>query len=105
MSPKPAPRAVIVLVEASVKQGKLDAVLSAFEQSRARSHEWTGCESFEVTRPEGRDDVVVVVERWASADDHKREIAAIMAGEGFRRFRSLLTKDLAFQYLAVASRD
>lgn len=96
-------RAVIVLVEATVKPGHLDAVLGAFEQSRARSHDWAGCQSFEITQPEGRNDVVVVVERWASTDDHKREIAAILTGEGFQAFRQMLTKDLAFQYLCTSS--
>lgn len=92
---------VLVVVEVVAKPGCIDTVLEAFRRSRAHVRDWPGCQGFEITRPEGSDDTLVIVERWDSAEQHAHIFAQMMASEGFQKFRKLLTKDPVSQRLAI----
>lgn len=96
---------VIVIVEVVAKPGCFEPVLAAFRQSRARARNWVGCQGFEITTPEGRENTLIIVERWDSAADHARILAEITASEGFHNFRKLLAKDLSSQRLVIVPAD
>jgi quinol monooxygenase YgiN len=92
---------VLVLVEAHAKPGMRDAVIMGFKRSQALAPQWDGCRQFEIAVPADRDDWVVVVERWDSAEQHKRLFSQITSTEGFAQFRDLLTEDVSPRYLEL----
>lgn len=94
-------KTVLVVVEAHVKAGMRDAVIAGFKRSQAASPEWPGCRQFDITVAKDRDDLVIVVERWDSAAQHGALFRQIVSSEGFKRFRELLSSDLAPRYLEL----
>jgi quinol monooxygenase YgiN len=92
---------VLVLVEAYAKPGMREAVIAGFKRSQGASSQWPGCRQFDITVAPERDDLVIVIERWDSAAQHGQLFRQIVAGEGFKRFRELLTAELSPRYLEL----
>ena len=92
---------VVVLVDAHIKPGMLDAALAGFKRSQASCPDWPGCRRFEVAVSDADPNHVVLIEHWKSISMHKAEHARITGQESFKAFRALLERDLAFRYLTL----
>jgi quinol monooxygenase YgiN len=94
-------KSVLVVVKAHAKPGMRDALIAGFKRSQAASPAWPGCRQFDITIAPERDDLVIVIERWDSAAQHGALFRQIVSDEGFKRFRELLSADLAPRYLEL----
>ncbi|WP_323801508.1 putative quinol monooxygenase [Parasphingorhabdus sp.] len=91
--------AVHVLVEASPKEGEMQAVIAGFATSRERLKANRDCIRFDIYEHVGFPAKLLIMEIWASRAAHQREVADTMATPEFAAFREKLDEDIRFTYL------
>lgn len=91
--------AVHVLVEASPKEGEMQAVIAGFATSRERLKANSDCIRFDIYEHVGFPARLLIMEIWASVSAHQREVADTKAIPEFAAFREKLNEDIRFTYL------
>ena len=89
---------VVVVVQIRAGEGKGDEALQVITKSQAYCQSVEGCQGFEVLRSKQDALHFILIERWASVEEHEALLASLMSNEEFVRSIEVFARGPEIQY-------